>query len=349
MDNVCDKNFTLTAAEMLEKAKASSDTERNITMNNKGRRNMIARIIGAAAACSVLSVTAVSAMGYGPLSGSFRKFFGKDEVTADIIDQGHYCEIDEVLSDSIFTVDLDSVTGDKSSPKLIFDVTVNDEKLAAENDRLMLSAYILDEYRYANELDNYSMWEAYGEKDPDTSNVYHICMDGPSAFMINGADAVVAVRKISFDSDTVNQRFTYDVDMEYRIHVPEEALKDTFAECYSGITLHSGNVDYDLCYAEYGSYDSMFQFTFDFLGTELAGGETDFYEAEYKFDDDWHRFADSFVLTVDGTEYTVKEKGYAGCNADDGRCSTWLTFPAVNYDSAESITFTAGNETFTLK
>ena len=354
MDDVCDRHFNLTAAEMLEKAKISAETERDITMKNTTKRNIIGKIIGTAAACLVISGTAASAMGFGPLGETFRHFFGDDETTAKIIDQGHYCNIGQDQTDGMFTVLLDSVTGDKSSPKLLFEVTVNDEMLATQNDRIHLFAYILDEDNYNNHLDEYGMWDAYGEKDPDVSNMYHVCMDGPSAFMVNEAEVIAAIKQISFDSDPGNQIFDYDVDMEYRFKVPDQALKDSYYESYTGITISSGNVEYELNYAEYGSYESTFGFTFDFLGTDLAGGEIDYYNVIDKFDDDWHKFANNFVLTVDGVEYSPKELGYSYCDTEGeafeaGKCSTWMTFPSVDFTRVDNITLTAGGETYILK
>ena len=73
----------------------------------------------------------------------YRKFFGKDKTTAEIIDDGHYVDINQEITEGIFTVKLNSVTGDNSSPKLLFDVTVNDKVLAEKNDRIQLFAYIL--------------------------------------------------------------------------------------------------------------------------------------------------------------------------------------------------------------
>lgn len=354
MDVVSDTHFNISAEEMLEKAKASAVTERDITMKRSTKRNIIGQLVASAAACLIISGTAASAMGYGPLGDSFRKFFGNDETTAEIIDEGHYSEIDQAQTDGLFDVVLDSVTGDQSSPKLLFDVTVNDETLAANNDRIQLFAYILSEDCYNNRLDEYGMWDAYGERDPEVSNLYHVCMDGPAAFMINEEEVVAAVKQISFDSDPVNRLFDYDVDMEYRFTVPKNALKESYQEFYTAMYLNSGNIEYKLNHAEYGSYESLFQFNFEFLGTALAGGETDYYNVCDKFDEDWHRFAKTFVLTVDGTDYTPQELGYSYCDTEGeafeaGTCSTWMTFPGIDYTRAESITLTAGGEVYTLK
>ena len=353
MDGVCDKQFRLTGEEMLEKAKASS-AERNITMNVAKKRNIIGKFIGAAVACVVISGTVASAMGYGPLGDSFRKFFGKDEVTAKIIDEGHFCEIGQELSDDMFTVVLVSVTGDLSSPKMLFDITVKDEQLAAENDRLQIYAYTLSEEKYLNDLDNYAMWDAYGEKDPEVNNLYHVCMNGASSFMINEEEVIAAVKQISFENDSVNNKFDYDVNMEYRFTVPKQALKETVREYYDDIPMNSGNIDYRLFFCEFGAYDSLFKFKYDFLGTELAGGETDYDNLYAKFDKDWHRFSDTFILSVDGTEYEPKELGYGYCDEEGeafeaGTCSTWMTFPSIDYENAENVTLFAGGKAYELK
>ena len=353
MDGVCDRQFRLTGEEMLEKAKASS-AERNITMNAAKKRNIIGKFIGTAAACVVISGTVASAMGYGPLGDSFRRFFGKDEVTAKIIDEGHFCEIGKELSDDMFTVVLVSVTGDLSSPKMLFDITVKDEQLAAENDRLQIYVYTLSEEKYLNELDHYGMWDAYGEKDPEVNNLYHVCMNSASSFMINEEEVIAAVKQISFENDSVNNKFDYDVNMEYRFTVPKQALKETVREYYDDILMNSGNIDYRLFFCEFGAYDSLFKFKYDFLGTELAGGETDYDKLDEKFDKDWHRFSDTFILSVDGTEYEPKELGYGYCDEEGeafeaGTCSTWMTFPSVDYENAENVTLFAGGKAYELK
>ena len=92
----------------------------------------------------------------------------------------------------------------------------------------------------------------------------------------------------------------------------------------------------------------------NFLGTDLAGGETDYDNLYAKFDKDWHRFSDTFILSVDGTEYEPKELGYGYCDEEGeafeaGTCSTWLFFPGINYAEAESVALTANEKTIILK
>ena len=74
----------------------------------------------------------------------------------------------------------------------------------------------------------------------------------------------------------------------------------------------------------------------------------------YKFDWYWHKFAGGFILTVDGVEYEPQELGYSYCDTEGeafeaGQCSTWMTFPSIDYVGAESITLTAGGQTYDLK
>ena len=354
MQDVCDKHLTLTAEEMLAKAKASAGTERTITMKKSTKKSIIYKIIGISAACAVISGTAVTALGYGPLGESFRKFFGIDKTTEEIIDQGHYAEIGQEQSDGAFTVKLVSVTGDEMNPKLFFDVTVNSETLAANNDTLRLFAYILDEDNYQNHLEDYGMWDGVGTKDPEIGNLYHVCMNGASAFMVNQQEVIAAVKQIQFENDPEREQYEYAVNMEYRFKVPEIALKESCQAYYEDITISSGELNYDLMYADFGAYESMLTFNYDFLGTSLAGGVTNYDDVSEQFDAYWHDFAKDFILTVDGTDYAPQELGYSYCVNDSdaigaGRCSTWLSFPGIDYANAELITLTAGGQTYTLK
>ncbi len=354
MQDVCDKFFTLSAEEMLAKAKASAGTERTITMKSTKKKGII-KIFGIAAACAVISGTAVTAMGYGPLGESFRKLFEVDKTTEKIMEEGHSAEIGLEQSADVFKIEIVSVTGDEMYPKLFLDVTVNDETLAANNDSLQLFAYILDEDTYRNHLEEYGMWEGEGVKDAEVSNLYHICMNGPSAFMVNEQEVIALVRKIHFDNDPEKAQYDYAVNMEYRFTVPRTALKQSVAKYYDNITIKSRELDYDLEYAEFGSYESLFYFTFDFLGTSLANGATDYdHYVNERFDDYWNDFVKDFVLTVGGTDYKPQEIGSSYYVDDDAalgskRCSTWMSFPAIDYANAELITLTAGGQTYTIK
>ncbi|MBQ8548356.1 MAG: hypothetical protein IJ427_07620, partial [Lachnospiraceae bacterium] len=50
----------------------------------------------------------------------------EDEVSARLVEQGYYYEVNKSSTDGIFQFDFKAVTGDLREPMLVFDVYVND-------------------------------------------------------------------------------------------------------------------------------------------------------------------------------------------------------------------------------
>lgn len=384
MNSICDTSFPVKAAEMLEIAKKAAD-RKNMTITNhvekeelnmktaqKSNENIILRIaagVTVTAACLGLAGTVGYAMIRmkrnidAPPAASTSVTAQTTETaavttettteTAAVIPDTEKILIGEEQSDELFTIRLDSIAGDTLSPKLIWDVTVKDAAFAAEYDKIQLSAYILDEDNYANHMDKFNMCQAFGEKDPETDNLYHVCMDGPSAFMQRNSEVVAAVKNVRLQNSSGTSEVK-NVNMEYRFTVPDSMRKFTQITPL-GITLSSEKVDYDLLYADFGAYESLFAFAFDYLGTSLADGATNYsYDVHERFDAYWNDFAKTIVLTVDGKDYMPKELGASHFveNSDvlgAGRCSTWMSFPGFDYKTAKLITITAGGQTFSLK
>lgn len=354
MDTICDNEFAVTGAEMLGIAKSASLQGEIDTVKGVHRGRAAGKVLWIAAACMLVFGTTVSAMGYGPFGEGFRRFFGNDPVTASIIEEGHYGQIGQSVTDGIFTVDFISVTGDAMYPKLLFDVTVNDEALTSTNSRLRLFAYVMDEDTYRDRRDQYVMWNAYGQKDPDVASLYHVCMDGPGYFLTKDGEVLASIEKISFEFPGYEEIYEYDVDMEYRFSVPDSALKETYIQYYDNMTIPGFHTDYDLYRAEFGAYDSVLVVTYDYIGTELADGRTDFEEVRNLFDSSWQDFSGHFVLSVDGEEYAPLESGWSWCDEEGtffepGRCSAWIRFPSIDHGSAESIKLIAGGQEYVLK
>ena len=142
-------------------------------------------------------------------------------------------------------------------------------------------------------------------------------------------------------------------------------LKDPSGYClhtdyFSDITLNSGKVDYDLYLSDYYEKETVLFFSFDFIGSPLANGETDYHnfndsEIADAFSADFAAYAKDFILTVDGTEYKVPETGFSYCYQEEdnflepGKCSISASFPAIDYDNAELITLTVGEDVYSLK
>ena len=371
MNSVCDTHFPMKAAEMLEKAKKAADPKNitdhdekevlNMKMTQKSNENIILRVVAGitvTAACMGIA----GALGYAVFSMK-RNIAAPPAATTSITAKNteagtqttepaavpgiEMIHIGKERSDELLTIRLDSITGDTLSPKLLWDVTVRDAEVAAKYDRIQLSAFILDEENYANHMDEYCMCEAYGEKDSEVDNLYHVCMDGASAFMQRNSQVVAAVKQVLFQNGSGTSEVR-NVNMEYRFTVPD-TMRESTQVFPSGITLSSGNVDYDLFLTEFGAYETLFQFEFDYLDSKLAGGKTDYSEVEDFFDKDWQDYAKNMVLTVDGTAFAPTELGCSYYNEDKAVCSTWLSFPGVDYEAADQIILTSGGQTYQLK
>ncbi|MCR4646793.1 MAG: M13 family metallopeptidase [Oscillospiraceae bacterium] len=123
----------------------------------------------------------------------------------------------------------------------------------------------------------------------------------------------------------------------------------------TGLKVSSGAVDYEHYITEFYTGETYFAFTFEFLGNPLAGGKTEYDEdVEAAFEADWETFAADFILTVDGTEYTSTGVDLSYCDTDGevfeaGTCCTGVYFPGIDYDNAETITLTVGEDVYTLK
>lgn len=363
VDVICKENFKTTGQAMLEMAKKASPEERDSNMTGKKKIKMFRRGILAASLVLILGTT-VSAMGYGPLADYFRKNFSGDNVTAQIIEEGRYHEIGQEITQDAFTVTLNAITGDKEHPKLLFDVVVNDESLTEGKDSICLYAYILDEPTYLFQFENYIMWVAWGDKDSEVSNLYHVCMDGPSYWLNGEHNVVAAIKHISLDLPKVDGAWdlkyvdasipVYDVNMEYRFVPSETAFKDTNKQEYQGIVLQDNGISYEVYTVSYNSYDTNLRVLYDFIGTPLAGDETNYDKVKEAFNEAWRSYSATFVLRVDGKDYTPMELGYTYCDKDGefleaNQCNAWVLFPSIDYDNASSIILVAGDQSYPLK
>jgi hypothetical protein len=80
------------------------------------------------------------------------------------------------------------------------------------------------------------------------------------------------------------------------------------------------------------------------------------YYLEDELQQDWDSFVDALVLTVDGTECPLMEEiphfAWIDIEAECGQkntCYATLTFPAIDYNAAESITLSCGDTSYNLK
>lgn len=306
----------------------------------------------------------------------FRDILG-DESTAEIVGQGHIYEINKVLENDEFKVELIAVTGDRNVPHIIFDVYLNDEAMAAANDRIFVNAYILGVDAYENDKDGYACSGAYGIKDPETDNLYHVNMETTPGWLIYGKEAVIDVCSIFTDIDPAEEEdlsyweFSRDDLMEmgytpeftihetnfvYRETVPEDAFAWVISRKYHDVVFSSEKRDYTLESIEYGYYRMDMVFSFDYPEGTPPASESIWHSTEGILQGDWVVLSSNMYLIVDGEEYKLTEDNigwvnwdYKGSRGPVNRCYIFPSLPNVDYYDAESIILKVGDVSYNLK
>ncbi len=300
IDSFCDEKIKLTADDILNKAKQEQPA---IQMTpSKKRLKPVVIVAAAAAGVMLLGGTAVAASGGW---GSFIKTLFGDNTTAQIAEEGYISELTKKETDGAFSIALLAGTGDENFPKLIFDVTIEDESIAA-SDKIFMTAYVLSEEVYTNDLENYAPCEAYGYRDEEVAGLYHVMMDAPTGYFLNPTDIVVDVCGIYTYPGSDNEVF-YETDIRFNFF--SEDVKLMPAKTYYPNKSHYeyNGITYELIRFTSGEYETELNFRFRFKDTEFAGGETDYWKLEERLTDNWRDFSEQIVLTVDGKEYTTKD------------------------------------------
>ena len=369
MDNFCNENLNLTASDILEKAQTQTTESASKVMqfSPKKKAKKFTVLVAAAVACTMLaSVTALAATGV--LGQWIDQIFG-DKVTADIVDKGYLYEINQSKENANFRVDLIAVTGDVSSPKVLFDVYINNEEWVKTTDKILLHAFILSEDKMNNEIDNYAPCMGIGVKDENASNLYHVLMDGPTVWLTGGEEVAVKVSNIilnptaegtgisgagSAEDYSGEENFdkwqSADIRYSFTPAVTNfHPVSDIFYE--ENIKFECGGIEYSIRRGEYGEYDSMLWFEYDYIGTSLADGEEDYSKLEAKLHENWLTFIKDVTLVVDGTELKVKDnnKGYTYCNPETKHCNAVPYFPVFEYENAQNIVLKYKDTSYVLK
>lgn len=357
--NICNR---VTAEQMLRRAAeeaavtgATREEKGTLIDFNEKKKQRTAWKRGLSAACIVLicslAVATTALAATGKLGELFRKLF-QDETTAGLVEEGYSYEINQTASEGIFRVDLVAVAGDVNYPKLIFDVYVEDAYLAGCNDSIHLYAYTLGEKQYENELDSYDMAEGYGVKDAETENLYHVSLDGASAWISHGEPVVISVREIRFER--VAQ--PYYVNLEYRFTLPQGGLHPVTQKYYDGARFPGEAQECYLNYVEFSVYDIGCSFMFPYDGASLEGQYTTPDELEALLQKQWDEFAKDLTLVADGEGYGIdrEKKGLVYCDEKGeagvpGWYHAWVYFPPVDDASAQEIYLKHGDTGLRLK
>lgn len=393
----CDANCKITAEDILAKAKqkqaedtanAKTDTKET-SINNEtainttsikekktNTKQKVFRVMQTAAACIgifLLSGTTILAVN-GDLATFIQNIF-TDDATAEIIADGHVYEIDEYEDCGDYALNLVAISGDRDNPQVIMDVYIKDDALAAANDRIFLTAYVLgvEEYEDEAERANYALCGGYGTKDPEVPNLYHVTFRAAPVWLAPGNEAVIAVWDIFTDLDSElsgdlsywsepeadrgEPEFTIqEIRYEYRVTVPEDTYAGVTTRNYHSVVLEGEKYDFVLDSVEYGHYSSRFIFYINYPEGTAPANEEERTAIQNELQRRWLGIGSSVVIIVDGEEYKFTE-GYLGSvswryngttnNLKRGYVSASL--PAIDYFAAESIILQFGDQTIDLK
>lgn len=278
----------------------------------------------------------------------------EDEVSAQMVEQGYYHEVNESHTDGIFRIDFKAVTGDMRDPRLVFDVYVNDAELAAECEEIKLHAYVLGEEAYANRLNSYWPGEALGKKDAQQDNLYHVTLPGPYVWMTMGTPFVVDVCQVDFvkkNGDTVE----YPVNVpETRLSVSQYKFYPVLQMGYTDLSFTYGGRKYVLHAAEYGQYRTELSF-YCYVDKDAVYMEpVDFDYLNDSFRLIWQEFLSNVTLEADGKMYDINDYGSIvfsedGSTEEQYRGRGFAYTPSVNFTKAKEVKIWVGTVGYDLK
>ena len=126
-DAFCEKNNTISAQDILSRAKSQPPTEEKVVeFKPRKSKGMVWKAAIPAVLCFLLVGTTTLAA-TGKLTNIFRSIFA-DEKTAEIVDAGYFQEMNLVASDEKFEATIIGVSGDTANAKVAIDIYVKDEE-----------------------------------------------------------------------------------------------------------------------------------------------------------------------------------------------------------------------------
>ncbi len=360
VNEFCELHNKVTAEDILRQTKEQTVEQDNIvSFEQKKKPRTWKGFLSVASIVLVctLAVATTALAATGVLQDMLRKMF-KDETSAELADQGHFYEANKTATDGLFRVDFIGVTGDDRTAKMFFDIYVDESVDVTGKDEMRVWVSTIGTDTGDNSgWKEYGPLPAYGVKDEENDHLYHVTrMDG-TVRMDNGIPMLVKVKEIEFCVDTP-QAEHYDVDIEFSMNVPEEALVPAVFEYHGGLQFEHETNNYYLNYVTFGVFRTDLNIVFDYDGTSLEGQYANSFELEELLQEPWRQFVSEVTLVVDGTEYVVNESdlGYGFIWYDEkgeaghvNRCYVNPQFPAIDHANAEEITIQWRDTVYKLK
>ena len=267
----------------------------------------------------------------GEMSEQLANFPVDDEIAKAIMKRGYYYELDNVVEDGIFKMELVAATGETDMPIMLLNIRVDDEELIAKYDKIQVFAYCLDQSTYDNDIRSYGQWDAYGVQDESDPHVYHVTL--PSGIFLSTSiePVVFDMTTIRLGSDT-NGWTEYDVSLKETLNIPYDVAVTAFFPGSeipnTSYKFQSDTIEYELSWIDIGYYGSDLEFSYD---VEESLGEAPNYLNDYR---QWDKFIKEVILEINGVEYRVDSRSNPTLNKTEDKKEfyLWAQFPGVPED-----------------
>mgnify|MGYP003289063637 CR=1 FL=1 len=333
----CEKNNTISAQDILSRAKNQPPTEEKekvVEFKPRKSKGMVWKAAIPAVLCFLLVGTTTLAA-TGQLTNIFRAIF-KDEKTAEIVDMGYYAEINEKLEDDLFEVRILGVSGDTENPMLALDIYVKDTELVKNRDKIHIEAYSLGKEQYENELVNYGTWEAYGERDAEIENLYHINLR--TGWLATGKEVVFEIIKIQLGGQKIAWE-SFDVSLKQILQVDTSEFYPVEQAYMDFKPFECGDRTYDLVWVLCGYYNTEVIFR-NMNPEQRTSEQASNIEPTWDEIAAWNEFIKDVVLVVDGVEYKAKTGETAQPwyeKSEGGFYHMHPMFPGFDYSTVTSV------------
>lgn len=335
MDAFCEKNNTISVQDILSRAKNQPSTvEKVAEFKPRKSKGMVWKAAIPAVLCFLLVGTSTLAAS-GQLTNIFRSIF-KDEKTAEIVDMGYYEEINEKLEGDLFEVQILGVSGDTENPMLVLDIYVKDTELIKNRDKIHIEAYSLGKEQYENELVNYGTWEAYGERDAEIENLYHINMR--TGWLATGKEVVFEIVQIRLGGQKVTWE-SFDVSLKQILQVDTTEFYPVEQVYMDLKPFACGDRTYELTWVLCGYYNTEVIFR-NMNPEERTPEQALSIDPTWEEKAAWNEFVQDVVLIVDGAEYKAKPGETAQPwyeKSEGGYYHMHPMFPGFDYSKVTSV------------
>lgn len=311
--------------------------------------------------------------------------YAEDTVSDD--SEKRYPVMGETLEKDIFSARVMGLAGDTQNPMMLIDITVNDPAVVEASDIIGVYTLALGTEEFETRMEDFGLSYGKGVRDENDPSLYHVSTRVPPLWVTNGEEVVVDIVSIHTlgdndgrwelgeyelarmfsGSNNISSTDFYDkeiedmglspteltskvkvhcVDMQFRFTIPENVLKEAAEVWYDELEFEVNGTLYRLNRGEFGAHETHFSLDYDMEDFD--------YPARDKADKE---AAAQFVLTVDGVSITPDvtktwafkdEVGNVNLGIKD-MCYMPLSFPAFDYENAQSIILSANGVSYEVK